>query len=177
MDYCLSSLTQEINSLKDSQIKLQQIVFKLDETSTEGLQITRNELILPIDESRLARSAYLLTNSQPPETKLGSAEITTEGEVPDWFTLDESEDTEGLVVSDEVMQRLVVDGDQAWIDANDFRKVVQDSRSSRFKHHLESERLLQEKAQILDTTADLNAKVKQAKDDFYFLYDLIKDQA
>jgi hypothetical protein len=38
-----------------------------------------------------------------------------------------------------------------------------------------NEKRKKEEAQAIETTGELRKKAKQAKDDFYFLYDLIKD--
>jgi len=91
-------------------------VFKLDETSADGLPVTLSELSrLPrlLDETRLARSTYL--RAQVPESFDAATWDTSKPAVPDFVRLDESEETEGYLVSDEIMQRLTIDGDVALI--------------------------------------------------------------
>jgi len=72
---------------------------------------------------------------------------------------------------------LVVDADEALIAPEDYRRVVEDNRKLRLEAYHESARQEVEKTKIIEATADLTMKVKLAKDDFYFMFDLIKDQA
>lgn len=68
-----------------------------------------------------------------------------------------------------------VDADEALIAPEDYRRVIEDNRKLRLEAYHESARQEVEKTKIIEATADLTKKVKLAKDDFYFMFDLIKD--